>query len=72
MSLDDVARFISQVGFPVAVAIVLLWHVMVIERRELAVLERIENTMFGVAALMERTARIVDRLHGGINAKHLE
>lgn len=40
MSIDDLVKLVTGLGFPVTVAMVLLYHVLVVERNETIALTR--------------------------------
>ena len=65
MTLTDVTIFINSIGFPAAVAIFLLYHVLVIERREaeaiLSLVNAIDEQARVLTTLCERINRLLER-----------
>lgn len=50
MSIDDLVKLVAGLGFPVTVAMVLLYHVLVVERSEAIALERQTQALLQVVA----------------------
>ena len=60
VSIDDLVKLVAGLGFPVTVAMVLLYHILVVERSEAIALERQTQALLQV---VQELKNLIDLLN---------
>ena len=60
MSIDDLVKLVTGLGFPVTVAMVLLYHVLVVERSEAIALERQTQALMDVVEELKNLIELLN------------